>query len=220
MWLALYAAVALAGGKKPKDPPPPPPPVEVPAEPVAAPAPPPEPPPPAPPASNADFDVAITYADGRTQAGHVVRVERGVDFYAEQGWTDDPVKLTVELEAGGAETEATWATLVTIDVKYAGKGAVDCMYESDWTPWMYTCTMGTTAAVKAMDGKAYTALSRYKWRFTFTDGSQAELYLNKLPVREQDTDADRDENYGLYAELQAKVVTVAATSVTRIVLTH
>ena len=222
MIIALYAALAIAGGHKDKDPAPEAAPV-VPAEPTPPPEPDEPPPPPAEPAHaapNASFDATIAYADGHTKSGHVVRVERGIHFYAENGWEDSAAKLVVELDAAGHETEAKWDGITSVDIKYAGKTAIDCMYESNWTPWMYTCTMGTTSTVHTADGKTYTALSRYQWRFTFADGTTTEFYLGKLPARRQDanTSLDADENYALYADLQAEVQRIAGTSPTKITI--
>lgn len=221
--LCVLVSPAFAGGKKPKTPTPPPP-VEISVPPVVEETAPPPPPAPEPPKNNADFHATIAHADGHTVTGHVVRVERGDDWYADNGWVDATPKLTVELEAAGTNADKAWTDISTIDVKYGTKSDIDCTYESEFTPWMYTCTLKTTAAVKTKDAKSWTSTSRYKWRFTFEDGSTDEFFLYKLPARKQDTtevtlDSVSPENAALYAELQAEVQRAAAKSVTKITIT-
>lgn len=218
MWALLLVPLALAG-KKDKHPEPAPPPVEAPApEPAPEPEPAP-PPPPAAPQPNADFQATVAFGDGRTVSGRVVRVERGLDWFAENGWAEDPLKINVEVEGNGTETEKPWKEIASIDVSYDTKTPPNCIYESDFSPWMYTCTIKTTATTKTVDGKTWTAISRYKWKFTFADGQSVEFFLSKLPSRRQDTDPDAEENYGLYAELQADVKRQAAAAVTKISIT-
>ncbi|MFT7517942.1 MAG: hypothetical protein ACI9MC_000066 [Kiritimatiellia bacterium] len=189
-------------------------------EPVA-PAPPPEPvveepSEPEPPASNADFQAELTMANGIKVSGHVVRVERGVDRYAEDGWTDAASKLTVELESGSDIMDADWDSLKSVSIRFKARGDVDCVYESDFSPWMYMCTMPTTSTALVADGKSWGITSRHKWRFSFDDGSTQEFYIYKIPVRGQDTVSaglDTVENYELYAQLQADVMTLIKADV-------
>jgi hypothetical protein len=155
--------------------------------------------------------------------GHVIRVERGDDWYAETGWTDTPGKLTVTLEGNGTEVDKTWGEIQSIDIRYGARAEVDCLYESQFTPWMYTCTLPTTSTVKARDGSTWTAGSRHKWRFVFDDGTSTEFYVNKLPQREQDTEEvqldDPDpENHELYAKIQGEVIAASQVAPTRIVI--
>ena len=198
-------------------------------EPAAAPEPPPEPVAPAapaepePPASNADFQASLTYADGRQVSGHVVRVERSEDWFAEKGWTDRPIKLTVGLEGGGKMVEPTWEQIRTVAISYGAKSDLDCMYDSDYQPYMYMCTLRSTAKVQTADGKSWEASARHKWQFTFEDGSQESFFVHKLPVRRQD-DQERShdeslENYEMYAALQTEALELAKHAVTRIEIT-
>jgi hypothetical protein len=168
---------------------------------------------------NADLTVALTFADGRKVEGHVIRIERGQDWYAEQGWVDSAAKLTLPLEGGGTEVERAWGDIRTIDVKYGGKTDVDCMYESEFTPWMYSCTLQTTATVKTADGKTWTGISRHKWRFVFDDGRTEEFFVKKLPMRRQEEATEEragTENHQLYAALQSELWTQAQKAVTKI----
>lgn len=211
--LALALAVTSGCGKKKapeaatttavETPAPPPP---VPVEEEA----PPEPAEPAPPASNANFDVTLTYADGRTRDGHVTRVERGIDFYAEDGWSDDETK--VQVESSSDLKDVPWDEIDLVTISYGGRGDINCQYDSKFTPWMYMCVLKSTSKAKLDDGSSWSVSTRNKWRFTFDDGSQVEFYVYKLPAREQDTEAmglDSVENYDLYGTLQGKVLEMA-----------
>ena len=168
--------------------------------------------------SNADFHAAITRA-GKVHSGHVIRVERGIDFYADKGWADSGLRLYVTLEQNGTESERPWQDISTIDIKYGGRPDVSCSYESDVTPWMYTCTLKTMTAVKTVDGKAFTAASRHLWKFYFDDGSSETFTLNKVFARAQDTQETDDENNAMYAPLQAEVLKGVENDVTKIVIT-
>ena len=171
------------------------------------------------------FTASVTHIDGRVVEGPVVKIERGLDWYAEKGWSEKPLHLTVTLTGGGAEVEKTWADLSTVEIKYGGKGEFDCMYESEYTPWMYTCLLKTTPTVTTLDGKKWAAESRYKWRFTFEDGSTEEFVLSKLPARKQDTvevglETQVPENLSLYADLQAEASRAAIHAISKIVITR
>lgn len=192
-----------------------------PAEPVATPAPPPPsaaPPPSEPVKSNVSFNAAITRG-GKVHSGHVVRVERGIDFYGDKGWADSGLRLYVTLEQGGKESEHPWTDISTIDIKYGGRPDLDCTYESETTPWTYTCTLKTTPVVKTTDGKTWTAVSRHLWRFTFEDGTTEEFALNKSFARAQDTKETDEESAAMYVQLQAQALKDVANNVTKIVIT-
>ena len=194
---------------------------ETPTTTETAPPPPPPPPPepepepePEPPASNADFNATLTMADGSKVSGHVKRVERGEDWYAEDGYTDEADELTLELEGGGTLKNVTWDEIDRIDITYDGRSGIDCTYSSDFMPWMYMCVLRNTPKAKTVEGKTWTVTTRNKWKFTFDDDSTVEFYVHKLPAREQDTETaglDTTENYDLYAKLQGKVMELAKT---------
>jgi hypothetical protein len=171
------------------------------------------------------FQATFTHIDGRVIEGKVVKVERGLDWYAEKGWSEKPLHLTVTLEGNGTEVEKLWSDIAQVDVTYGGKTDFDCMYESEYSPWMYTCLLKTTPTVKTADGKTWKAISRYKWKFTLEDGSVEELWLSKLPARKQDTqevtlETVSPENVQLYAELQAEALRSAKHGISRIVITR
>lgn len=182
-------------------------------EPTPEPAPEPE-----PAAPNADFRATLTFGDGRVVSGRVMRVERGEDWYAENGWTDTEMKLTVTLEGNGTEIEANWADISTLDLDYgSSRSDIDCTYDSAFVPWMYMCVLRTTSKVKTDDGKSWAANGRHKWRFTFDGGTTAEFYVYKLPAREQDSRSpepgvEMPENAELYASLQQSVLETAKGS--------
>jgi hypothetical protein len=159
---------------------------------------------------NAHFGVAITMANGEQLKENVVRVERSEDWYGETGWTDDPNKLTVTLEAGGTEIEAPWSDISRIDITYKDKEAIDCQYDSSYTPMMYMCVMPTTTKVRTKDGKTWDAASRHKWKFTFESGKVEEFWIWKLPAREQEAEVPSlgtmTENTALYLKLQDQLM--------------
>ena len=209
-YLPFLVAFAMGCGEKtPPEPAgePEPAPVEVVSEPE--PEADPEPPlPPPPPEPNADLTATFTFADGTSKTGHVKRIERGADWYAEDGWEDSSTKTTVELDGNGTLLDAPWTDLKSVTLA-PGKvpGDVDCTYSSSYTPWMYTCELRTPTKVVTTDGKSWTANTRHKWRFTFDDDTTVEFYLAKYPTRLQDSERvsledDQGENYDMYSQLQ------------------
>ncbi len=176
--------------------------------------------------SNVSFQAALTFADGHSVQGKVIRVERGQDVYAEQGWVDSSAKLLVELEGNGTAADKPWTDIASLDIKYGARGDVDCLYESEFTPWMYTCTLKTTSTAKTTDGKSWEVTGRHKWKFTFVDGQVVEFFAFKLPARRQDTDqddtigGDSSENAKLYGELQAEAVEASKKALTKLVITR
>ena len=186
-----------------------------------------EPPPPPvekPPEPNANFEATITRADGSELSGTVIRVERGADFYADRGWTDQASKLTVTLEKGSTARDVSWTDIREVNIAYASdREDIDCQYDSAFTPWMYMCVLRTTASVVTADQARMDSTTRHRWRFTFEGGDVQEFYLHKFPVRMQDTDdsAIPSENHALYADLQTKVIQLSKSesAVTRIAIT-
>jgi hypothetical protein len=215
--------IAAKGGKKKGDAPAPPPP-----EAAAAPAPAVAPPPveeaaPAPPpvVKNADLSITIGFADGTSKAGKVTGIERTVDFYGDEGWTSDEGKLKLTVEAAGSEKQVAWKDVKSLAVA-PGKipDEVDCTYGSDFSPWMYECTLRTNVTATMKDGSKGTVTNRHKWRFSYSDGSSLELSVYKYTVREQD---DRElqfgdeatENFALYTKLQDKLRSDAKTALVK-----
>lgn len=208
----LFLSLIAAKGPKKEEPAP----AAAPA-PAPAPAPPPEPAPaPAPPPEpvsvrNADFSVTFTFADGSAKSGHVKGVERSVDFNGDEGWTSDAGKLKLNVESGSTEKSVEWKDVKSIGVT-PGKlpDEVDCTYSSDFTPWMYDCTLRTTTVVTMKDGSKGNLSNRHRWRFTFDDGSTFEFQVFKYSVREQDDRViefgdESTENFALYTKLQDRI---------------
>ena len=178
----------------------------------APPAPEPEPEPePVVIANNADLQVTITYASGTTKSGHVVRVERSQDWYGDTGWTMQQDDLRISADGGSEYKKLTWQEVGNISVK-AGSipGDVDCFYDSDFSPWMYDCTIAATGTLTDTSGKRWTVDNRHKWRLTFDDDTEAEFWLKKHSARQQDDavvdlDTTNPENYELYTRLQQQL---------------
>lgn len=219
--LLFLSLVAAKGGKKKKEEAPP----EPAPTPAAAPAPVEEAPPPAeeappePPKAvkNADVGITVTYADGTSKSGKVTGIERTVDFYGDEGWTSEEGKIKLTVEGGGTEKQVAWKDVKSLTVT-PGKmpDEVDCSYSSDFSPWMYECTLRTTVTAVMKDGSKGNVTNRHKWRFSYDDGSQVELSVFKYTVREPD---DRElefgdentENFALYTKLQDKLRADAKT---------
>jgi hypothetical protein len=213
--LLFLALLAAKGGKKKDEPVPAPESTSTAAPaPVAAPPPADEAPPAPPePVHNADINATITYANGTTKGGHIKGIERTVDFYGDEGWTSEEGKLRLTLEANGTEKQVAWKDVKSLIVT-PGKipDDVDCTYSSDFTPWMYECTLRTTVAATLKDGSKGAITNRHMWRFTMDDGSTVEFSIYKYAAREQDTKVvdfgdESTENFALYTKLQDKLRT-------------
>lgn len=213
MRILLLAALLVAYAKPKKETAPP---VEAPP-PVAAPAPAPAPEPveEAPPAAparvkNADLSVTMVRADGSSKSLKVTGVERSIDFYADQGWSSEDKDLRISMESGTTERAVAWKDVKSISIT-PGKipDDLDCTYSSDFTPWMYECTIRTTANIVLKDGSKGTVNNRHMWRFTTEDGASAEFWLFKHTARQQedavDGSLDAEENTGMYPKLQEQL---------------
>lgn len=186
----------------------------------AAPEPMPEPAPAPPAEPNADFQASLTFAGGKSVSGHVVRVERGDDWYGERGWVDGPaIKLAVELERGSDARDAAWEEIATLSISYGSE--IDCQFDSSYQPMMYMCVLRTDSKATLTDGSTWDVASRYKWRFTFGDGTAQEFYIDKLPARAQDVPRPglNEENPDMYPPLRDQVTTEAGTGLTKVKIT-
>lgn len=209
-----FSILALSlTGCGPKDAPPaaaaeaPPPAVEAPAPP-AAPA---EPPPPPPEVKNADFAVKITRADGTVTSGQVKRIERGEDTYGES-WTTEDKSLAFYVEGNGEYKKIKWDEVSRVSVSIPNSKDFDCLYSSEYTPWMYECSVKVKASVTTKAGKTYIADSGHKWQFVTEDDTEISFWLKKHYARQQDEtvvdlDVTNPENYKLYGVLQNQLRT-------------
>jgi hypothetical protein len=225
MHLILLAMTLVAfGGKKKKqaeEAPPAEPTVEAPA-PEPEPELMPEPPPPPPPTKNADFNVSISRIGGESISGHVNRIERGVDIYGDKGWTDEDKDLQFYVEGNGEYKKIPWTDVKRISIRVKDSKDTSCVYSSDYSPWMYECSVKLTPTVTTKDGKSYAADSGHKWRFFFDGGKEVEFWLKRHYALEQDAevvgiDHGNPENHELYGKLQQQLreelKTVLVTSV-------
>jgi len=164
-----------------------------------------------PKATNADLTVTITHADGTTQSGHVTLIERSSDWYADDGWSTEEGDLKISADGGSTYKKLTWSEVSSITIKPGSiRKDIDCYYDSNFSPWMYDCTLATTATLIDTTGKRWTVDNRHKWRLTFDDDSEVEFWLKKHPAREQDgeivdLDTVNPENYALYTKLQQRL---------------
>lgn len=166
-----------------------------------------EEPEPEPAKPNADFDAKVVHADGSTTSGHVIRVERSNDWYAEEGWTDNEYKITVTVEGNGTAKDVNWKDIKSVDIAYLGKSNINCDYDSEYTPLMWTCTMKTKSTANLAEGGTWSISSRHKYKFTFDDGKTEEFWVYKIPARAQesgvaDMNAAADKSEVVQAELQ------------------
>jgi hypothetical protein len=167
--------------------------------------------------SNADFTVAITYADGSSDKGKVVRVERSEDWYGDDGFGDGDLNLT--LEGNGTEKQVPWTEIARVDITYGGLEEVDCSYDSAYDPAMYMCVLRTTSKAKTRDGKTWDVAVRHKWRFVLEGGGLAEFWVYKLPARRQEEPGAEsglnatEQETRLYDELQKELLAMKVAKV-------
>ena len=218
--LSLILALTLTGCG-PKEAPPvasaeaAPPPAAVPApEPVVE-----APPPPPPEVKNADFTVTLTAQDGTQVNGHVKRIERGENTYGET-WTTEDKNLKFYVEGNGEYKKISWSDVKRIAISIPNAKDFDCLYSSEYSPWMYECSVKLKARVTTKDGKSYAADSGHKWKFVTDDDAEHEFWLKKHYAREQDEkvvdlDVTNPENYSLYGKLQTQLRTEMKSSLTK-----
>ncbi|MDP6945528.1 MAG: hypothetical protein QF464_15370 [Myxococcota bacterium] len=158
---------------------------------------------------NADLQITVSHANGSKNSGHVKRIERGTDIYAEDGWSSDEGDLKFYVEGNDEYKKITWSDVTRISVT-ANSSDISCLYSSEFLPWMYECSIKLKTSLTTRDGKTYVADSGHKWRFTYDDDTSVEFWLKRHYARQQDAeevslDQGDPENHSLYAELQAQV---------------
>ena len=168
-----------------------------------------EPPPPPPEVKNADFNVTITAADGSKTEGHVKRIERGEDTYGES-WTTADKAMAFYVEGNGEYKKIKWSDVKRVSISIPNAKDFDCLYSSDYSPWMYECSLRLKSTITTKDGKSYKADSGHKWMFVTDDDSEHTFWLTKHYARQQDEkvvdlEVTNPENYTLYGELQARL---------------
>ena len=157
------------------------------------------------PVYNAALNLTIKHADGSSQSGKVVRIERSVDTHGETEWSLEESDLKFYVE-GDEYKKITWNDVKSVNVKVE-KEEFDCLYLSDFTPWMYECSIKIVSKITTKDGKKYVADSSKKWRFTFSDDTSAEFWMKRHYARAQDDrtigiDDTVTQNSDLYKQLQ------------------
>ena len=189
---------------------------------------------------NTSFNVTLTMADGSTRTGHVQGVERAIDVYADQGFTEDARKLTLDVELPGAKGKTTERAVPWTDVKsltitpvlVSGKNPklgsspdISCTFDTGVDPWMYECSMATVSAVVLKDGTKGNVTTRHPWRFTFDDGATVTFTASKHTVRapeDREIEPGRDEaptpNKDIYAKLQQQIRDDAKTKLVKTVV--
>ena len=191
----------------------------------------PEPPPPPAFPSNVDFQATLTFADGSTKSGHVIRLERSETFEGTEDrvWFDDEKKLRVELStSAGGWQQTYWKDIAEINVT-APRFNPNCVYSSDWIPWLYSCSVGTKSGAKTKDGKIWSIDTKYKYKMYFEteDPENPEVisfWLNTHRTIQQDEKEvslsdPNPENHNLYLQLQKQLqLELKTTMVTKIVL--
>jgi len=167
---------------------------------------------------NANLSVTLTRADGSTQKLAVTGIERSVDFMGDQGWSSEAKDLKITIEVGSTEKNVAWTDIKSVSITPAAVTDADCTYSSDFSPWMYECTLKTTANLVMKDGSKGVVNNRHKWRFTTDDGAAAEFWLYKHTAREQDEPSENGENeedMGMYTKLQDQLRTEVKTTLVK-----
>ena len=178
-----------------------------------------EPPPPPPEVINADFTMTMTNAAGEVVSGHVKRVERGENIYGE-GWTTAEKDVQFYVEGNGEYKKIGWSEVKRISVSVPNTKDFDCLYSSEYSPWMYECSVKLKSVVTTTDGKSYVADTGHKWKFVTDDGTEHSFWLKKHYARQQDEsvvdlEVTNPENYALYGELQAQLRTEMKSVLTK-----
>ncbi|MBM4389808.1 MAG: hypothetical protein FJ090_01690 [Deltaproteobacteria bacterium] len=167
---------------------------------------------------NANLSVTLTRADGSNQKLAVTGIERSIDFMGDQGWSSEAKDLLVTIEIGSTEKNVAWTDIKSVAIAPAAVTDADCTYSSDFSPWMYECTLKTTANLVMKDGSKGVVNNRHKWRFTTGDGAAAEFWLYKHTAREQDEPSENGENeedMGMYTKLQDQLRTEVKTTLVK-----
>ena len=88
------------------------------------------------------------------KSGHVIRLERSENFEGTEDrvWFDDE-KLRVELSTSAGDWQQTYWKDIEINVT-ASRFNPNCVYSSDWIPWLYSCSVGTKSG-QDQDGKIW-----------------------------------------------------------------
>ena len=164
------------------------------------------PPEPPKPVSNVDFNVKLTYSDGSVKEGHVIRLERSEGFYGMKEWYDKDSRLTLYAEVGSTAKDFAWPEVKSVTIAPNLKD-ISCVYESDWNPWLYVCTVKTVSSVIDSAGKKWNLDAKHKWRLTFEDESEVEFWLQNYRAMQQDDKEvelgmEAYENPELYSKLQ------------------
>jgi len=171
--------------------------------------------------SNADLQMSITTVDGETTSGHVVRIERSDDVYGEKGWLDDEksLKFYVENEKRKEYKKITWDQVKAVTVKVVSAKDINCLYSSDYTPWLYQCDAKLSSQLTTKDGKRYDVDSGHKWRFIFSNGEWSEVWFKRHYAHQKDDRrvelGDDTENVALYQALQTKLKAELKTSLVK-----
>lgn len=179
--------------------------------------------------SNVDLQVTVTYADGSTKDGHLIRIERSERFYGTDDgmWLDSDKKTKLELStSAGGWQQTPWTEISKITIA-AGKVDFNCEYSSEWNPWMYACAVKTISTAHTKDGQKWDVDSKYKWRFYLEseDPSEPEIvsfWSNTHRVVQQDDKEislgdPNPENAELYETLQERLrAEIKSTMVTQI----
>lgn len=162
-----------------------------------------------PEARNADFSVTLTAANGQKTEAHIKRIERGEDTYADS-WTTAEKAMAFYIEGNGEYKKIKWSDVKGISVSIPNAKDFDCLYSSEFSPWMYECSIKLKATVTTKDGKSYAADSGQKWKFVTDDNTEHTFWLKKHYARQQDEEVvglevGNPENYALYGALQAQL---------------
>ena len=188
---------------------------------------------PLPPAfpSNVNFQAMLTFADGSTKEGHVIRLERSETFEGtdDRAWFEDEKKLRIELStAAGGWQQTFWKDISEIEISVP-RFSRTCVYSSDWIPWLYSCAVATKSTAKTKDGKMWNVDTKYKYKMYFEtedpqNPEEIAFWLNTHRSIQQDEKevslgSSNPENNNLYLQLQKQLQSeIQSTMVTKIIL--
>jgi hypothetical protein len=158
---------------------------------------------------NADFNVTMVTVDGGKVSAHVKRIERGENTYADS-WTTADKAMGFYVEGNGEYKKIKWDDVKKVVVSVPNAKDFNCLYSSDYSPWMYECSLKLKSTITTKNGKSYAADTGHKWKFVTDDNAEHTFWLKKHYARQQDEkvvdlEVTNPENYALYGALQAQL---------------
>ena len=76
------------------------------------------------------------------------------------------------VEGNGEYKKIKWSDVKRVSISIPNSKDFDCLYSSEYSPWMYECSVKLKSTVTTKDGKSYQADSGHKWKFVTDDDAE------------------------------------------------